>query len=290
MLGAVIGDIVGSKYEWHNINHKFFEFFDKNKCFFTDDSVMTLAIAKAFLESKEDFSDLHDNVIKYMKEIGRHYPDCGYGFHFNEWIHSEMESGYYSCGNGAAMRVSACAYVAKDLDELKKLSKIVTEVTHNHAEGLKGAEAIAVCIFMALHQKSKIEIKKYIQENYYDLDFTIKSITPTTDEIKRGAVNFRELCQDAVPPAIVAFLESKNYEDAIRNAISIGGDSDTIAAITGSIAEACYGVPEDLRSKSMFFLNQELKEIVIDFEKKYPPTKYKEETSSAHYEEEKENI
>lgn len=271
MLGAVIGDIVGSKYEWHNIKHKFFEFFDKKECFFTDDSIMTLAIAKAFLESKEDFSDLHDNVVKYMKEIGRHYPDCGYGYLFEQWVFSEMESGYYSCGNGSAMRVSPCAYAAKDLDEVKKLSKIVTEVTHNHPEGLKGAEATAVCIFMALQKKSKDEIKKYIEENYYKLDFTLKDIRPN--------YKFEDLCQGTVPPAIVAFLESNNYEDAIRNAISIGGDSDTLAAITGSIAEACYGIPDELRSKGMSFLNSELKEIVIAFERKYPPTKYEEKSS-----------
>lgn len=261
MLGTIIGDIVGSRFEWNNNRSKQFEFLTY-KCNVTDDSIMSLAIAKALLESKEDYTDLSENAVKYMQSIGRHYPNCGYGARFREWLYSENTEPYGSYGNGAAMRVSACGFVANSLEEAKKLSKAVTEVTHNHPEGLKGAEATTVAIFLACSGKNLLEIRDYITKNYYPLNFTL-------DEI-RDSYEFNESCQDTVPQALAAFFESKNFEDAIRNAISIGGDSDTLAAITGGIAEAYYGIPTEIRKHALTFLDERLLKILVEFENKYP--------------------
>jgi type I restriction enzyme M protein len=261
MLGAIIGDIVGSRFEWNNNRSKQFDFLTY-KCSVTDDSIMTLATAKALLESKADYSDLSENAVKYMQDIGRNYPNCGYGAKFREWIFSDNPRPYGSYGNGAAMRVSACGFVANSIEEAKQLSKAVTEVTHNHAEGLKGAEATAVAIFLARSGKNLLEIRDYITRNYYKLNFTLDGI--------RDSYEFNESCQDTVPQALQAFFESKNFEDAIRNAISIGGDSDTIAAITGSIAEAYYGIPTEIRKHALTFLDERLLKILVEFENKYP--------------------
>lgn len=261
MLGAIIGDIVGSRFEWNNNKSKQFDLLTY-KCSVTDDSIMTLAIAKALLESKSDYSDLSENAVKYMRNIGQHYPNCGYGGHFREWIYSDNPKPYNSYGNGAAMRVSACGFVANTLEEVKQLSKSVTEVTHNHSEGIKGAEATAVAIFLARSGKNLLEIRDYITKNYYPLNFSL-------DEI-RDNYEFNESCQGTVPQALEAFFESKNFEDAIRNAISIGGDSDTIAAITGGIAGAYYGIPTDIRKHALTFLDERLLKILVDFENNYP--------------------
>lgn len=261
MLGAIIGDIVGSRFEWNNNKSKQFEFMTY-KCSVTDDSIMSLAIAKALLESKSDYSDLSEKAVKYMQEIGRHYPYCGYGGQFRKWIFSDNPSPYGSYGNGAAMRVSACGFVAKSIEEAKMLSKAVTEVTHNHPEGLKGAEATAVAIFLARSGKNILEIRDYITKSYYPLNFTL-------DEI-RESYQFNESCQGTVPQAFEAFFESKDFEDAIRNAVSIGGDSDTLAAITGGIAEAYYGIPTEIRKHALTFLDERLLKILIEFENKYP--------------------
>ena len=261
MLGAIIGDIVGSRFEWNNNKSKQFDLLTY-KCSVTDDSIMTLAIAKALLESKSDYSDLSENAVKYMQNIGQHYPNCGYGRHFREWIYSDNPKPYNSYGNGAAMRVSACGFVANTLEEVKQLSKAVTEVTHNHPEGIKGAEATAVAIFLARSGKNLLEIRDYITKNYYPLNFSL-------DEI-RDNYEFNESCQGTVPQALEAFFESKNFEDAIRNAISIGGDSDTIAAITGGIAGAYYGIPTDIRKHALTFLDERLLKILVEFENNYP--------------------
>lgn len=261
MLGAIIGDIVGSRFEWNNNRSKQFDFLTY-KCSVTDDSVMSLAIAKALLESKADYSDLSENAVKYMQGIGRHYPNCGYGGRFIEWIHSDNPKPYSSYGNGSAMRVSACGFVASSLEEAILLSKAVTEVTHNHPEGLKGAEATAVAIFLARSGKNLLEIRDYITKNYYPLNFTLDGI--------RDSYEFNESCQDTVPQALEAFFESNNFEDAIRNAISIGGDSDTLAAITGGIAEAYYGIPTEIRKHALTFLDERLLQILVEFENKHP--------------------
>ena len=262
MLGAIIGDIVGSRFEWNNHRSKSFEFLTY-KCFPTDDSIMSLAVAKAILESKGDWSGLSDNIVKYMQEIGRKYPDCGYGSKFMRWMFSDNPTPYNSFGNGAAMRVSAAGLVANSLEEAKLLSRLVTEVTHNHPEGIKGAEATAVAIFLAKSGSNILEIRDYINKNYYPLNFTL-------DEI-RDTYEFNETSQDTVPQALEAFFESISFEDAIRNAISIGGDSDTVAAICGGVAEAYYGIPTDIRKHALTFLDGTLLELLVEFENKYPP-------------------
>jgi type I restriction enzyme M protein len=260
MLGAIIGDIAGSRFERHNIKTKKFDLFT-DRCRFTDDSVMTLAVARAILDCEESYNRLSDRAIVRMREIGRRYPNCGYGGMFYKWLLSETPLPYNSFGNGAAMRVSACGFAAKSVEEAILLSKKVTEVTHNHPEGLKGAEAAAVSIFLAREKRSFAEIRKHIEKNYYPLNFTLDGI--------RESYRFDVTCQGSVPQAIEAFLESADYEDAIRGAISIGGDSDTLAAITGGIAEAYYGIQGELRRKALTFLNAELISIVEEFEKKY---------------------
>lgn len=262
MLGAIIGDTVGSRFEWHNHRSKDFDFLTY-KCEPTDDSIMTLAIAKAILKSEGNVNKLPDLAVRYMQQLGRLYPDAGYGGAFRKWIRSNNPKPYGSFGNGAAMRVSPVGFAAKNLDEAKAMSKAVTKVTHNHPEGLKGAEATTVAIFMALHGKSMLEIRDYIDKNYYPMNFTLDGI--------RDSYQFNETCQDTVPQAMMAFFESTGFEDAIRNAISIGGDSDTIAAITGGIAEAYYGIPPEIRKHELTFLNERLLAILVEFENKYKP-------------------
>jgi len=257
MLGAIIGDIAGSRFEFNNIRSKEFELFAKN-CYATDDSIMTLAIAKAILACNGDWQQLGYNAVKYMQKIGRKYPNCGFGGMFRRWVFSNAPEPYKSYGNGAAMRVSPCGFIAQTKEEAILLSRKVTEVTHNHPEGLKGAEAVSVAIFMARNGAAKNEIKERM-EDYYSLNFTLDGI--------RDDYQFNETCQRTVPQAIVAFLESASFEDAIRGAVSIGGDSDTLAAITGGIAEAYYGVPSDLKSKALTFLDLELLNIYNEWEK-----------------------
>ncbi len=260
MLGAIIGDVVGSRFEWDNIKTKDFELFTDD-CLVTDDSVMTLAIAKAIMESNSNFENLSVKAIEYMQKLGRKYPYSGYGGNFARWLHSSNPKPYNSWGNGAAMRVSSVAFAGKSLEEVIELSKKVTEVTHNHPEGIKGAEATAVAIYMAHTGSSLEEIKKYINENYYNIDFTL-------DEI-RDEYTFDISCQGTVPQSLAAFFESTSFEDAIRNAISLGGDSDTLAAITGSIASAYYGIPIDIRKKAIEYLDKYLSEILFEFENRY---------------------
>ena len=262
MLGAIIGDIVGSIYEFNNIKTKNFDLFS-SKCRFTDDTVMSFAIAEALMNGgkTEDF-------IRFMKRYGLLYSQAGYGGTFFRWLFSDTTEPYNSWGNGSAMRVSSCGWIAKlsepfedGLKLTEDLAKASAEVTHNHPEGIKGAQATAAAIFYMRHGKSKNTIdeyknmlKDYIQNKYeYDLDFTLDEIRPI--------YTFDVSCQGSVPPSIVSFLESDSFEDAIRNAISIGGDSDTLGAITGSIAEAAYGVPEDIKEKAMNYLDNRLKEV-----------------------------
>ena len=260
MLGAMIGDIVGSRFEFNNHRSKNFELFT-SESFVTDDSIMTLAIAKAIIETekvfksknKEYYALLEENTVKYMQEVGRKYPDCGYGGRFLEWMFGDTPKPYHSYGNGAAMRVSAVSYIAKNEEEVKLLSQSVTGVTHNHIEGIKGAEAVALAIFLSRKGYIKRDIKARIEKDYYKLNFTINSIRETYE--------FNETCQDTVPQALQAFFESNSFEDAIRTAISVGGDSDTLAAITGSIAEAYYGVPDYLEQEVLTYLDDYLKEL-----------------------------
>jgi len=260
MLGAIVGDIVGSRFEFHNYRKKDFDLF-VDWSFVTDDTIMSLAIGKAIMETEKEITTkteayyelLEKNTIRYMRKIGQRYPHCGYGGRFFHWMFSDDPRPYNSFGNGAAMRVSPVAWVAKDENEVKLLSKTVTAITHNHPEGLKGAEATALAIFMTKKGFPKQDISLRIQKDYYDLGFTI-------DEIRNSYI-YNETCQGTVPQALQAFLESTSFEDAIRNAISIGGDSDTMGAITGSVAEAYYGVPKHIESKALSYLDDYLKSL-----------------------------
>ena len=231
MYGAIIGDIVGSVYEFNNIKTKKFPFFSE-RSIYTDDSIMTIAVAKSLMESRDNQSSFKEVLIKNMREYGRKYPHAGYGGMFAQWLISDNPVPYNSFGNGSAMRVSPCGLIAVTLQEALDLARASAEVTHNHPEGIKGAQATAAAIFLAKYGKSKDEIKEYIESNFYMLDKSLDDIRPR--------YSFNETCQETVPQAIIAFLESEGYEDAIRNAISLGGDSDTLAAITGSIAWAFY--------------------------------------------------
>lgn len=273
MLGAIVGDIVGSRFEFNNHRSKQFDLLTY-KCFPTDDSIMTIAIAKALLACKGDYSELGLHTVTYMQEMGRKYPNAGYGGNFHKWIYETDPKPYYSWGNGAAMRVSACGFVANSIEEAKQLSKLVTAITHDHPEGIKGAEAIAVAIYLAKTGSTLLDIQDHINRNYYTINFKLDDIRDTYD--------FNESCQDTVPQALEAFFESTDFEDAIRNAISIGGDSDTLAAITGSVAEAYYGITKEIRNHVLTYLDEYLLKLVLDFESIFLP-KYEVVTAQTSF-------
>ena len=263
MIGAILGDIVGSRFEFNNIKTKNFELFDKN-CYFTDDSVMTIAVAKALMEyehiDKNNVEDFKKTLIHVMHEVGRKYPDCGYGGNFCRWIMNNHTEPYNSFGNGSAMRVSSVGWHAKTLEDAEFIARATAEVTHNHPEGIKGAVATAGAVYLARTGASMDEIKEYISI-YYKIDFTLDDIRPVYD--------YDVTCQGTVPQAMQAFFESKSFEDAIRNAISLGGDSDTMAAITGAVAESYYGIPEDLKETALSYLDERLLIITEDFETRF---------------------
>lgn len=234
MYGAIIGDIVGSKFEFDfTMKSKNFPFISEG-CSYTDDSIMTVAVARALMKAQEDKSSFKHHLIMQMQEMGKRFPapQGGYGTRFSEWLTSEHPVAYNSYGNGSAMRVSPCGLIAVELSEALNLAKASAEVTHNHPEGIKGAQAVAAAVFLAKTGDSKEDIKEYIEEHFYPLDKSLDELRPS--------YSFNESCQGTVPQAITAFLESNDYEDAVRNAVSLGGDSDTIGAITGAIAWAYY--------------------------------------------------
>lgn len=250
MYGAIIGDVVGSRFEFNNLRSKDFETFT-DECFFTDDTVATVAIALALEISKGGgWKSLDEAAIHTLKRFADVYPRVGWGQMMYRWLFSENSEPYNSFGNGAAMRISPVAWVAKSERQLRLLCYKATKITHDHPEGLKGAEATAMLIWYAKQGKSKQELKE-IAERYYNMNFTL-------DEIRDTYIH-NETCQDSVPQAIEAFLEGEDFEDVLHNAVSLGGDSDTIAAIAGSIAEAHFGVPEWMKEKVMDFLDLNLK-------------------------------
>lgn len=255
IIGAIIGDIVGSRFEFNNYRSTDFQFFN-DKCFFTDDTVMTIAITD-WITNKIKTQKL---ISSYMREWGRKYTDRGYGGMFFRWLFSrELLPAYNSFGNGSAMRVSPCGFYAQTLDEALLLAKQSAEVTHNHPEGIKGAQSVAAAIYLAKTSNTKDIIKEYIEQNFgYDL-------SRTCDEIRR-VYKFNETCQETCPEAIIAFLESHDYESAIRLGISLGGDSDTIGAITGGIAAAYYGVPDSIIEDVKRFIPYEFIDIIEKFE------------------------
>ena len=261
MTGAIIGDVVGSRFEFDNYKSKDFEMFH-TECDFTDDSVMTIAIAKALTqhETITDYEAFRKELIKVMHDVGNRYPYCGFGGRFFDWILFRRTEPYNSFGNGSAMRVSPVGWFANSLEECEKLAKATAEVTHNHPEGIKGAVSVAGAIYLARTGHTMDEIKEYVSK-FYAIDFTLGEI--------RDDYDFYEICQKSVPQAFEAFFESTSFEDAIRNAISIGGDSDTIAAITGSIAEAYYGVDEEMKETALSYLDDYLLEIAENFVEKF---------------------
>lgn len=271
MLGAIIGDIVGSRFEFHNYRGKNFTLFTKYN-YYTDDSVCTCAIADALYEFSllKNGSDkqLFDLTVDKLQKFGRIFTGRGFGGSFYRWIYSSNPKPYNSWGNGAAMRVSPVAYFAKNEQEVKKYARIVTEVTHNHPEGLIGAEVTAMCIYKCLNGASKDEIKRYAKQFY-------PIITSLNYEKLKETYEFNETCRDTVPQAIFCFLISKNFEDCIRTCVSIGGDTDTLCAIACSIAEAYY-YRKEVRQDSFdeyplkqYFSRREDKMLIKPIEKIY---------------------
>ena len=244
MYGAILGDIIGSPFEFDRGDKtKDFELFTKG-CKFTDDSVMTAAVAEALIAVGPDASkeEIEEAVIANMQDFGKRYPYAGYGGRFYYWLKEKNPKPYNSYGNGSAMRVSAVGWLYPTLERTREVAAYTAEVTHNHPEGIKGAEATASCIFMARNGAGKDAIKECVEKEFgYNLNRTLDEIRPTYHHV--------ESCQQTVPESIIAFLESEDFEDAIRNAVSLGGDTDTLAAITGSIAEAYYDIPAILRAE-----------------------------------------
>lgn len=261
MYGALLGDIIGSPFEFDMGNKsKEFPLFSKNSTF-TDDSVMTIAVGNAFLDAQPnaDIEWIRHRLISSMKQYGRRFPRAGYGGMFRRWLKCDDPQPYGSFGNGSAMRVSSAAWLYNDLETVRSMARLSAEVSHNHPEGIKGAEATASAIFLARTGSTKEEIKAYIVENFgYDL-------SRTCDEIRPG-YHHVETCQETVPEAITAFLEGESFEDAIRTAVSLGGDCDTLTCIAGSIAEGFYGIPEELKQECRNRLPEELRKVLDQYE------------------------
>ncbi|MEJ2695692.1 MAG: ADP-ribosylglycohydrolase family protein [Candidatus Sulfobium sp.] len=254
MIGAVAGDIIGSVYEAHAIKTKDFELFGPGSRF-TDDTVLTVAVADCLLNNKDYAST--------FREYGRRYPHAGYGGMFRRWVRSDSLGPYNSLGNGSAMRVSPVGFAFGSLDEVLREARRSAEVTHNHPEGIKGAQATAAAIFLAGQGGDKDEIKRYVEENFgYDLG-------PTLAEIRPGYM-FDPTCPGSVPQSITAFLESDDYEGAVRNAVSLGGDSDTMACIAGGVAQAYYRrIPSRILREVRAILTPELLGVVDLFNDRY---------------------
>ena len=254
MIGAIAGDIIGSVYEHRPIKTKDFPLFHP-RCRFTDDSVLTVAVAKAVLEDGD--------YRKWIRELGRRYPHAGYGGAFFHWLHSSEPGPYNSWGNGSAMRVGPIGFAFDTVETVLREAARTAEITHNHPEGVKGAQATALAVFLARTARDKTLIRREVVDRFgYDLGRTVEEIRPS--------YGFDVSCQGTVPEAILSFLESDSYEDAVRNAISLGGDSDTLACITGGIAEAYYGpVAPDILDRVRASLTADLWEITEQFSRKY---------------------
>ncbi|ACV23386.1 ADP-ribosyl-[dinitrogen reductase] hydrolase [Slackia heliotrinireducens] len=267
LYGAMIGDIAGSRFEWNATKHKTgYALFD-SECCYTDDTAMTIAIARALMASGRDAERFESLAVQELRDVGRRFPHAGYGGSFRRWLKNPNPEPYNSWGNGSAMRVSSCGYAARTLDEALQLAEASARVTHNHPEGIKGAQATAAAIYLARTGADKDSIRDYVETTFeYDLHRTLNDIRP--------GYAFDVSCQGSVPESIICFLESDSYEDTLRNAISLGGDSDTMAAIGGSIAWAFYlggkdlaEEPEaDLASQADLFLPQEFIQTARQFD------------------------
>lgn len=254
MLGALVGDIIGSTYEFYGTKRTDFELFEEG-CRFTDDSVMTLAVAKWLVEDKKHTAK---ELIKCMQELGRKHPGAGYGGLFYSWLYQNDPQPYNSWGNGAGMRVSPVGLYAKTLDETLALAALTASVSHNHPEGVKGAQAIATSVFLCKQGKTKQEIRDYVEKTFcYNLHRTIAEIRPR--------YGFDVSCQGSVPEAIIAFLEGNSFEEVIRLAISLGGDSDTIGCMAGAIAACMYPIPNYIAERCNNLLTDDLREIKDQF-------------------------
>lgn len=257
MYGAILGDIIGSPYEFdQGYKMKDFPLFSRNSEF-TDDSVMTLAVADAFLSLPPEASEVEIRrfLVRSMQTYGRKYPYAGYGGMFHRWLRDTNPQPYGSYGNGSAMRVSSVGWLFDDLQTVRHMARLSAEVTHNHPEGIKDAEATASAIYLARTGSTKAEIKAYIEANFhYDLSRTCDEIRPTYRHV--------ESCQETVPESITAFLEGESFEDVIRTAVSLGGDCDTLTCIAGSIAEGFYGVPEELKQQCRERLPEDLRKVL----------------------------
>lgn len=260
MIGAICGDVIGSVDEFNNIKSRDFELFTPENTF-TDDTVMTCAVAEALMKSWEldEFQTLEDVARDTLVDVGYWYPMAGYGRRFWNWIYREHLP-YNSCGNGSAMRISAVGNVARTFEEAKRLAHAVTVISHNHPEGIKGAEAVAVAIYMAKIAVDKEAIVKHIVDHY---GYEIKSVEEYHNETDGHG---KEICQIAVPQALAAFREGTDYESVIRNCIYIGGDTDTTAAVAGGIAEEYFGVPMSIQNKARCYLDRRLRDIVDRFD------------------------
>ena len=261
MYGAILGDIIGSPYEFDRGNKtKEFPLFSGYSDF-TDDTVMTIAVADAFLPVQPEMEEdaIRQRLVMKMQKYGRLYPHAGYGGRFRHWLRDRHPQPYNSWGNGSAMRVSSVGWLFGNLETVRRMARLSAEVTHNHPEGIKGAEAVASAIFLARTGSSKAEIKSHIEENFrYDLSRTCDEIRPDYYHV--------ESCQETVPEAITAFLEGQSFEDVIRTAVSLGGDCDTLTCIAGSMAEAFYGVPEELKAECRKRLPEDLLGVLDRFE------------------------
>ena len=277
IYGAIIGDVVGSRFEHDKgTKTKRFDLFSSN-CKFTDDTVLTIAVANAIMDyyetisksilSESNITDNYKRIIKLvidnLKKFGNLYLNVGYGKGFKSWLNDPLSNPYNSYGNGSAMRCSICGWICDSIESTKLLAELTAIVTHNHPEGIKGAQAVATAIYMARNAYSKNDIKNYIQKEFnYNLDRTLAEIRPT--------YSHKSSCQESVPEAIICFLESKDFEDAIRNALSIGGDTDTIACIAGSIAEAFGHVPYKFIIESSKYLDINLNNALMSIECRNP--------------------
>ncbi len=257
IIGAIAGDIIGSTYEFHPIKTKEFSLFNKRSTF-TDDTIMTLAVAKWLLNDKNS----KDELVRQLQYFGNKYPNGGYGRMFKKWLRTDHPKPYGSWGNGSAMRVSPVAWVGDSLEEVQKLAELSSIITHDHPEGVKGALATADAIYLARLGSSKEEIRDHIEVRYdYDLSRTLDEIRPH--------YRFDVSCHGSVPESIICFLEANDYEDTIRNCISLGGDADTMAAIAGGIASAYWEVPNDIHSKAIHRLSYDLLDVLVEFENRF---------------------
>ena len=259
MYGAILGDIIGAPYEFdRGKKSKEFPLFTEESQF-TDDTVMTIAVAEALLDNMgQDDETIKKALVASMQKWGHEYPDAGYGGRFYHWLRAKDPQPYGSYGNGSAMRVSSAGWLFNTLEETRHMARLTAVVTHDHPEGIKGAEAVASAIFMARHGHSKDAIKAYIIKEFeYDL-------SRTCDEIRPG-YHHVESCQETVPEAITAFLEGEGFEDVIRTAVSLGGDCDTLTCISGSIAEAFYGVPEEMIDECRGRMSEDMLQVTDRF-------------------------